>query len=41
MKCKTKREVKDPKPVKLSNGRDAVSGTCPVCATKVFKIGKA
>jgi RNase P subunit RPR2 len=40
MKCKTKREIKDAKQVKMENGRDAVTGTCSVCGTKMFKIGK-
>jgi RNase P subunit RPR2 len=38
VKCKEKVEVKDPKDVKMKNGRDAVSGTCSKCGTKVFKI---
>ena len=40
MKCKAKKEIKGPKPTKLSNGRDATTGTCSTCGTKVFKIGK-
>ena len=39
VKCKKKREMKNPKQVKLKNGRPAVSGTCPVCGTKMFRIG--
>ena len=38
VKCKEKREVKDPVAV---NGKPATQGTCPVCGTKMFKIGKA
>ena len=41
MKCKTTREIKDPQPTTLKNGKPAVTGTCPVCGTKIFKIGKA
>jgi len=41
VKCKAKREVKDPKAVTMKNGKPATSGTCSVCGTKVFKIGKA
>ena len=42
MKCKKQVEVKEPKDVKMKNGMAAISGTCPVCSTKVFKIvGKA
>ena len=40
VKCRKKVDVKDPKQVKLKNGRDAVQGTCPKCGTKVFRIGK-
>ena len=25
----------------MKNGRPATQGTCPVCGTKMFKIGKA
>jgi hypothetical protein len=41
MKCRQKREIKDPRPVTLNNGRPALQGVCPVCGTKVFRIGKA
>lgn len=41
VKCRDRRELKDPKPVTLSNGRPAIQGTCPVCATKVTRIVKA
>ena len=40
VKCRTKREIKDPEEVTLKNGRPAVKGTCPECGTKVFRIGK-
>jgi hypothetical protein len=40
VKCRQKREIKNPKQVKLKNGRLAVQGTCPVCQTKVFRMGK-
>ncbi len=40
-KCRTMREVKNPQSVTLKNGRPATQGTCPVCSTKVFRIGKA
>ena len=32
--------IKDPKEVKLKNGRPAVKGVCGECGTKVFRIGK-
>jgi hypothetical protein len=40
MKCRTKREIKNPKAVILKNKRPATQGVCPVCSTKVFRIGK-
>ena len=40
VKCKTKKEMKNPKQVTLKNKRPAVSGECPDCGTKMFKIGK-
>jgi hypothetical protein len=41
LKCKTTREIKDPKQVIMKNGRPATKGTCPVCGTTMYKIGKA
>ena len=41
MKCKQKREVKDPQPTTMKNGKPATTGTCGTCGTKLFKIGKA
>ena len=31
--------MKDEKHVTMKNGRQAISGTCTVCGTKMFKIG--
>ena len=39
MKCKTPREMTDAKPITMKNGRPATEGTCPVCSTRMFKIG--
>lgn len=39
VKCKAKREVKDPVEVTMKNGKPAVQGTCTTCGTKIFKIG--
>ena len=41
MKCKEKKEMKDVKPVTMKNGKPANEGVCPVCGTKMFKIGAA
>jgi len=40
VKCRKKVEMKDPEEVTLKNGRPAAKGTCPICGTKVFRIGK-
>ncbi len=40
MKCRTKREMKDAKSITMKNGRPATQGVCPVCGTKMFRIGK-
>ncbi len=39
-KCRAKREISSPQQVTLKNGRPATQGTCPVCSTKMFRIGK-
>jgi len=41
VKCRAKREMKDPKSITMKNGRPATQGVCPVCGTKMFKIGKS
>jgi RNase P subunit RPR2 len=39
VKCKAKREVKNAQNITMKNGKPALSGTCPVCGTKMFRIG--
>ncbi len=41
VKCKKKQKIKDAKTTTLKNGRPALKGTCVVCGTKMFRIGKA
>ena len=41
VKCREKREVPDAKKITMKNGKPAMEGKCPVCGTKVFKIGAA
>jgi len=41
VKCRAKREMKDAKSVVMKNGRPATRGVCPVCGTKIFRIGKS
>lgn len=42
VKCKAKKEMKDEKEVEMKGKggktRRALSGTCPDCGTKMFKI---
>jgi hypothetical protein len=41
VKCRAKKEMKAPKAITMKNGKPATQGTCPTCATKMFKIGKS
>ncbi len=41
MKCRTKREMKDAKAITMKNGKPATQGICPVCGTKMFRIGRS
>ena len=40
MKCRTKREIQGATQITMKNGRPATQGTCKVCGTKLFRIGK-
>ena len=40
MKCRAKKEMKDPKAITMKNGKPAIQGTCSSCGTKMFRIGK-
>lgn len=40
MKCKQKREMKDPQAVFTSTGTPATQGLCPICGTKQFRMGR-
>ena len=41
LKCKAKRDMKEgsEQVITMKNGKPAVKGECPVCGTKMFKIG--
>jgi len=39
VKCRKKVEIRNPSNIILKNKRPATSGTCPVCGTKVLRIG--
>jgi len=38
VKCKTKREMKDPQKVTMKNGKPALKGQCSVCGTTINTI---
>jgi DNA topoisomerase I len=40
MKCKEKREVKDPVAGFNAKGSPVTTGICPVCGTKLFRMGR-
>ncbi|MHB0913356.1 MAG: DUF5679 domain-containing protein [Armatimonadota bacterium] len=39
VKCKAKKEMKNPTQVTMKNNKPATKGTCPTCGTTMFKIG--
>ena len=39
VKDKMKVEVQNPQKITMKNGKPAISGTCPKCGGKVFRIG--
>lgn len=39
MHCRETKEMKNVKPVKMKNGRRASQGECPICGTKIYRIG--
>ncbi len=41
VKDRKKVEIKNPKAITMKNGRPETQGVCPICGTKVFRIGKA
>ncbi len=41
VKYRTKREMRDAKAITMKNGKPATQGVCPVCGSKMFKIGKS
>ena len=40
LKCRAKREIQDARAITMKNGRPATQGVCPICGTKIFRIGK-
>ena len=40
VKCKAKREMRDPQPVFLGGGRPATQGACGECGTRLTRLGR-
>ncbi len=40
MKCRAKRPIQNPEAYYTATGRPAVRGTCPVCGTKITRMGR-
>ncbi|MEK6587478.1 MAG: type I DNA topoisomerase [Chloroflexota bacterium] len=40
VKCKQKREIQDPQPAFTASGSPATRGTCPVCGSKLYRMGR-
>lgn len=40
VKCRTKREMKNPVDATTKNGKPVIKGTCTVCGTNLNIIGK-
>jgi len=40
VKCKVKRTMADPQPTFTSAGTPATAGVCPVCGTRLFRMGR-
>ena len=41
VKCRETREIQNAEQDTLKNGRPATRGTCPVCNTDMYRIGRA
>ena len=39
MKCREEREIADAHEVQMKNGRPATEGKCPVCGTRMYRLG--
>lgn len=38
VKYRETKEIVDPRPVMLKNGRPSLQGTCPTCGTRLVRI---
>ncbi len=40
VKCRAKGEMGEARGISMKDGKAATQGVCPVCGTKMFRIGK-
>ena len=40
MRCRAEREIAEAHEVRMKNGRPATEGKCPVCSTKMYRLGR-
>jgi len=40
VKCKQKREIQNPEPTFTASGSPATRGSCPVCGSKLYRMGR-
>jgi hypothetical protein len=40
MKCRVKKEMKNPKAITMKNGKPATQGTCPSATQRCFELVK-
>ncbi|MBA7604399.1 hypothetical protein ES703_11519 [subsurface metagenome] len=41
VKCRAKRVMLNARAITMKNGKPATQGVCPVCGTKMFRIGRS
>jgi len=41
VKCRAKKEMRNTRAITMKNRKLATQGVCPICGTKMFRIGKA
>ncbi len=41
LKCRKTTDMKNAQQVTMKNGKPATKGVCPVCGTKMYRIGKS
>jgi hypothetical protein len=39
VRCRAQREVRNPQAMTMKNRKRGISGVCPICGTKLFRIG--